>query len=55
MSYTEIHLRLNAFKRLGDPRYSPETCILRRNKASTHPHDRQEPNLPKVRTLSYAR
>jgi len=45
---------LFTFTRLRDPCYSPKTCILRRNKTSTHPHDRQEPNLPKVRTLSYA-
>ena len=53
--YTDIHLRFKAFKGLADPRYSPETCILCGNKTSTHPHDRQEPNLPKVRTLAYAR
>ena len=41
--------------KLDDPHYSPEARIFCRNKASAHPHDRQKPNLPKVRALSYKR
>lgn len=43
----------NFFLKLGDLRFPPEAGILRRNKTPTHSHDRKQPNLPKVRALSY--
>jgi len=50
VSYANVNLYI--YDGLGDPHYSPEARILRRNKTSTHSHDRKQPNLSEVRALS---
>ena len=52
VSYLDINV---CFDGPCDPHYSPKARILRGNETPAHSHDRQQPDLPEVRTLSCTR